>query len=268
MLRMVSLLRQATVTARRLPWPAATCASTCLSTAARPLARSPPLPAWYLSTNAVRRSWSALPPALDGVVAVCGLAKIFRNVANFASLVSVGSVSAELTVGTFRSCWASGTSAAGSSDSHLTSCQAASRLRPVEVLRDAERVAGDVARAVQVGLRVVDRHRRGRVVELRVLAVDERGAVLTVEVHRQLAGLEHVGGRELRVAGARGEPAQLVVADRVDELLLEREHRRPVRVGGEVALAVGRRPGARRTAGRRGPAPSRRSPTAARSRRP
>jgi RecB family endonuclease NucS len=50
--------------------------------------------------------------------------------------------------------------------------------------------AVDVPRAVQLGMRVVGRHRRCPVVEIGMLVVDERDAPLSVEVHRELASLE------------------------------------------------------------------------------
>ncbi len=81
----------------------ATWASICPSSAFRPPAR--PLdaivPSSHLLWNAWSIVWLAEPIAVIGSVWVCGLPKIFRNVANFGFAVSFGSFSAVVIVGTF-----------------------------------------------------------------------------------------------------------------------------------------------------------------------
>ena len=84
---------------------------------------------------------------------------------------------------------------------------------------------------------VVDRHRRRAVLELRVFVRDEGDAPLAVEVHRDLARLERVRGREL-VAEAGLEARQLAVAVPVDEALVPGHHLRPRGILREVRLAV------------------------------
>ena len=91
------------------------------------------------------------------------------------------------------------------------------------------------------------RERLGAVVQTRRLILDERRAVLAVEVHRDLALLERVVGREL-LAESGGERLQLLVADLVDERLLERHQLLPGSVGSDRRRAVRVQP--RRTRGR------------------
>src|SRR5215211_8005611 len=86
-------------------------------------------------------------------------------------------------------------------------------------LRDADDAAGDVAGAVEVLLVVGHGEGGGAVAELRRFLLDEVHPPLTVHVHRNLAGLEGVRRRE-RVAGARVEATEVVVAVPVDEALL------------------------------------------------
>jgi hypothetical protein len=91
---------------------------------------------------------------------------------------------------------------------------------------------------------VIGERRDGRraVVQFGSLVGDERGAVLAVDVHRDLAGLEGVVGRELLAhAGAVG--LQLVESDLVDEVFLPLDDLSPTRVRTDVARAVVLQPG-------------------------
>ena len=105
------------------------------------------------------------------------------------------------------------------------------------VLRDADDRPVDVARAVELGLRVVHRHRGRPVCQLGVLVLQERDAPLTVEHHRELAGLEGVRRGEL-VAGTRLPLHEVVVPVEVDQLFCQvRSLAHPGSVA-EVRLAV------------------------------
>jgi hypothetical protein len=95
-----------------------------------------------------------------------------------------------------------------------------------------------MARAVELGVRVVDRHGRRSVVEVGMLILDERYAPFTVLVYRQLPLLEGVRGGEL-VAETGLEPDELVVPVPIDEVLLPGQLPRPGGVLREDRLAVG-----------------------------
>ena len=84
---------------------------------------------------------------------------------------------------------------------------------------------------------VVDGHRRGPVLELRVLGRDERDPPLAVHHHRELSHLERVRCRKL-VSEACLEAHELVVPVPVDEALLPAQELRPREPVGEDRLAL------------------------------
>ena len=175
--------------------------------------------------NVVR--WSR-PIGVIGVVCEFLLAKIFRNVAKFLSGISSCDVD-ELTVdGTFLIPFENFASAWSFVVRYLTRSHAWSRCLPPFGMPMIVPLTAPAP--YSSGVPVGDGHRRGGVLELGVLVLDERDAPLAVEHHRELAGLERVRRREL-VARA-GLPAdELVVPEEVDQALLPAQEVRPRRVG-------------------------------------
>ena len=107
-----------------------------------------------------------------GIVVECGLVKIFRNVVKCASGISSGDFDELAVDGTLRMSFENCASAWSFVVRYLTSSHAC--VAVLAGLRDADDRAVDVAGAVELGMRVVDRHRRRAVLQLRVLVLDER----------------------------------------------------------------------------------------------
>ena len=134
--------------------------------------------------------WWSSPIGVIGVVCECGLTKILMNVRKCLSGISSGDL-AELTVdGTFLIPFENFASAWSFVVRYLTSAQAASRCLPPFGMPMIVPLTAPAA--VQLRLAVGDGHRRGAVLELRVLVLEERDAPLAVEHHRELAGLERM----------------------------------------------------------------------------